>query len=141
MLRFILGGVALAVTGYGVKKYFEDESNCQEFENSVCGWIDKVEEKTDKFSDFASNAIDKLDAGYDAMNVAHSKLGTRTATIENYETIVQTKLANFDILQEEYGSADLTTLAIESQSLENTYTALYSTINKINSLSLVQYLS
>ena len=45
MLRFILGGVALAVTGYGVKKYFEDESNCQEFENSVCGWIDKVEEK------------------------------------------------------------------------------------------------
>ena len=88
-----------------------------------------------------SNAIDKLDAGYDAMNVAHSKLGTRTATIENYETIVQTKLTNFNILQEEYGSADLTTLAIESQSLENTYTALYSTINKINSLSLVQYLS
>ena len=36
MLRFILGGVALAVTGYGVKKYFEDETNCQEFENSVC---------------------------------------------------------------------------------------------------------
>ncbi len=88
-----------------------------------------------------SNAIDKLDAGYDAMNVAHSKLGTRTATIENYETIVQTKLTNFNILQEEYGSADLTTLAIESQSLENTYTALYSTINKVNSLSLVQYLS
>lgn len=88
-----------------------------------------------------SNALDKLDAGYDAMNVAHSKLGTRTATIENYETIVQTKLTNFNILQEEYGSADLTTLAIESQSLENTYTALYSTINKVNSLSLVQYLS
>ena len=61
MLRFILGGVALAVTGYGVKKYFEDESNCQEFENSVCGWIDKVEEKTDEFFDYASNAIDKLD--------------------------------------------------------------------------------
>ena len=61
MLRFILGGVALAVTGYGVKKYFEDESNCQEFENSVCDLIDKVEEKTDKFFDYASNAIDKLD--------------------------------------------------------------------------------
>ena len=59
MLRFILGGVALAVTGYGVKKYFEDESNCQEFENSVCDLIDKVEEKTDKFFDYASNAIDK----------------------------------------------------------------------------------
>ena len=61
MLRLILGGVALAVTGYGVKKYFEDESNCQEFENSVCGLIDKVEKKTDEFFDYASNAIDKLD--------------------------------------------------------------------------------
>ena len=88
-----------------------------------------------------SNAIDKLDSGYDAMNLAHSKLGTRTASIENYESIVQTKLTNFTIFQEEYASADLTTLAIESQSLENTYTALYSTINKINSLSLVKYLS
>ena len=59
MLPFILGGVALAVTGYGVKKYFEDETNCQEFDNSVCSLIDKAEEKTDKFFDYASNAIDK----------------------------------------------------------------------------------
>ena len=59
MLRFILGGVALAVTGYGVKKYFEDETNCQEFDNSVCNLIDKAEEKTDKFFDYSSNDIDK----------------------------------------------------------------------------------
>ena len=59
MLRFILGGVALAVTGYGVKKYFEDETNCQEFDNSVCSLIDKAEEKADKFFDYASNDIDK----------------------------------------------------------------------------------
>ena len=61
MLRFILGGVALAVTGYGVKKYFEDESNCEKFEDSVCGLIDKAEEKTENFFDFASNAIYKTD--------------------------------------------------------------------------------
>ena len=51
MLRFILNNIALAITNYNVKKYFEDETNCQEFENSVCGWIDKVEEKTDEFFD------------------------------------------------------------------------------------------
>ena len=61
MLRFILGGVALAVTGYGVKKYFEDETNCQEFDNSVCNLIDKAEEKTDKFFDYANEKIDELD--------------------------------------------------------------------------------
>ena len=35
MIPFILGGVALAVTGYGVKKYLEDESNCKELEDTV----------------------------------------------------------------------------------------------------------
>ena len=46
MIPFILGGVALAVTGYGVKKYLEDESNCKELEDTVCSWIDKVENKS-----------------------------------------------------------------------------------------------
>jgi len=95
----------------------------------------------DEADTILSDALDKLNSAYDSMNIAHSKLGTRTASIENYESIVQTKLTNFTILQEEYASADLTSLAIESQALENTYTALYSTINKVNSLSLVQYLN
>lgn len=88
-----------------------------------------------------SDALDKLNSAYDSMNIAHSKLGTRTASIDNYESIVETKITNFTVLQEEYASADLTSLAIESQALENTYTALYSTINKVNNLSLVQYLN
>lgn len=88
-----------------------------------------------------SNSLDKIKTGYDTMNVSHAKLGTRTSSIENYESIVTAKLTNFNILQENYSGADLTALAVESQSLESTYTALYSTINKINNLSLVKYLS
>lgn len=88
-----------------------------------------------------SSSIEKLDLGFDTVNISHSKLGTRTSTIENYASIVQAKLTNLSILEENYSGADLTKLAIESQSLENTYTALYSTINKINNLSLVKYLS
>ena len=59
MIPFILGGVALAVTGYGVKKYLEDESNCKELEDTVCSWIDKVENKTDEFFDYANSKIDE----------------------------------------------------------------------------------
>ena len=92
-------------------------------------------------SQIISSTLDKIVSNYDTMNASHAKLGTRTASIENYENIVQTKLTNFTILQETYASADLTALAIESQSLESTYTALYSTINKINNLSLVKYLN
>lgn len=92
-------------------------------------------------NDILSNALDKVESAYDTINLTHANLGIRTASIENYENIVQAKLTNFNILQENYASADLTALAIESQSLESTYTALYSTINKINNLSLVKYLN
>ena len=95
----------------------------------------------DEANTILSNSLDKIKTGYDTMNVSHAKLGTRTASIENYESIVTAKLTNFNILQENYSGADLTALAVESQSLESTYTALYSTINKINNLSLVKYLS
>lgn len=95
----------------------------------------------DEATTILSTALDKFEKAYDAMNTTHAKLGTRTASIDNYENTVQTKLTNLKIFQETYSSADLTTLAVESQSLQNTYTALYSTINKINNLSLVNYLN
>ena len=49
MIPFILGGIALVVTGYGIKKYLEDENNCKKLENIVCCWIDKVENKISTF--------------------------------------------------------------------------------------------
>lgn len=95
----------------------------------------------DEASELLSSSLEKIVKAYDNINLNHGILGTRTSSINNYENIIQTKLTNFNILQETYSSADLTSLAIESQSLESTYTALYSTINKINNLSLVKYLS
>ena len=95
----------------------------------------------DEATTLLSDALSTVTNAYDTMNITHAKLGTRTASIENYESIVQSKLTNFNLLQENYSAADLTALAIESQSLESTYTALYSTISKINNLSLVKYLS
>lgn len=95
----------------------------------------------DEADTLLSDALEKVSNVYDTISISHAKLGIRTASIENYEDIVQTKLSNFDILQENYSAADLTALAIESQSLESTYTALYSTINKVNNLSLVKYLN
>jgi flagellar hook-associated protein 3 FlgL len=91
-------------------------------------------------NDILSNSLSKIESAYDNVNLNHSILGIRTSYIDNYEQITETKLTNFNILYENYSGADLTALAIESKSLENTYTALYSTINKINNLSLVNYL-
>lgn len=92
-------------------------------------------------SSLLSSALEKFEQAYDNTNTSHAKLGIRTSLIETYGESVQSKLTNYTLLEEQYSSADLTALAIESQSLENTYTALYSTINKINDLSLVKYIS
>lgn len=94
----------------------------------------------DEANTILSTSAEKIDNAYDNANLAHSQLGIRTASIENYQSIVQSKVTNFKLIQESVSKADLTALAVESQALENTYTALYSTINKVNNLSLVKYL-
>lgn len=137
----------------GTYKVTNSTSSTLESKHSIFDYLDKITNALkqqdsngnsiteDEATTILSSALDKFETAYDAINTTHAKLGTRTASIENYENIVQTKLTNFNLLQENYSSADLTTLAIESQSLQNTYTALYSTINKINNLSLVNYLN
>lgn len=95
----------------------------------------------DEASSVLSSVQEKLSLAYNSQNVSHSIVGTRTNTISNYSEIIQSKITNLEVLENEYASADLTSLAVEAQSLENTYTALYSTINRVNSLSLVQYLN
>lgn len=91
-------------------------------------------------SELLSNSLDKFESAYENLNIFHSILGSRNASIDNYENIVQTKLTHYAVLEQEFAAADLTALAVESQALENTYTALYSTISKVNSLSLVNYI-
>ena len=88
-----------------------------------------------------SKSLDKINSAYSAMNVAHSIVGSRTNLIENYGNVIQSKLTNLSVLELEYAGADLTSLALKSQALENTYTSLYYTISKVNSLSLMKYLS
>ncbi len=54
MLPFFLGGVALAATGYGVKKFFDDDENRDKLEDILikgCDWIDEVDKKAEEFFD------------------------------------------------------------------------------------------
>lgn len=88
-----------------------------------------------------SVALENIESAFDNVNIAHSIVGSSTSLIENYGDVIQTKITNYTIFEEEYAAADLTELAMQSQALENTYTALYSTINRVNNLSLVNYLS
>lgn len=88
-----------------------------------------------------STGIDEMNSVYNAANHAHGQLGGRNATFEAaYERVVS-KLTHYNILSVENSSADLTKVAIEAKQLELTYTSLYSTISKMNSLSLVNFIN
>jgi hypothetical protein len=63
MLRLVLGGVALAATGYGLKKYIEKNDKYYEMEDigfKITDGIDAAAEKTDDFFNYLIEIVDSL---------------------------------------------------------------------------------
>lgn len=90
--------------------------------------------------DLLREALGQVDEAFTSMNVGHAKLGGRNKVFEISLERVSTKLTQYNILSQEVGAADLSKVAVEAKALELTYTALYSTINKTNELSLVNFI-
>ena len=78
---------------------------------------------------------------YDSTNIAHAELGGRNRIIEIANESVAAKQVHYNILLQETNGADMSRLALESKSLEMTYQALYSTVSKMHSLSLLNYMN
>lgn len=90
--------------------------------------------------DIISNSIEQTTNQFDATNIGHGELGGRNAVFEAaYETL-QTQETNYNILIQQTGGADTAKLALELAALELTYQSLYSTISKMNDLTLLNYL-
>ncbi|MEA3499307.1 MAG: hypothetical protein U9R16_09635 [Campylobacterota bacterium] len=77
---------------------------------------------------------------YNATNIGHGELGGRNNVFEVAYDKILTQETHYNILIQETDGADMAKLAMESKSLEMTYQALYSTISKMNQLSLVNFL-
>ena len=86
------------------------------------------------------NGLEQTTEQYSATNIGHGELGGRNAVFENaYDTLLAQE-TNYNILIQETGGADVAKLAMESAALEVTYQSLYTTISKMNQLSLINYL-
>ncbi len=83
--------------------------------------------------------LDTIKGAYDAANVAHAKLGARNNIFNNALDNVKTQLTHFNILYQDTAGVDLAKVAMESKALEMTYSALYTTISKMNDLSLIKF--
>lgn len=61
MVPFIIGGIALAATGYGVKKYLENDDNRNKVIDKLddaYDWLDKTEQKGLEFFDNLEKKVD-----------------------------------------------------------------------------------
>ena len=85
--------------------------------------------------------MNDIDKAFSAITVSHAELGGRNKTFEVSLERLSSKLTHYNILSQELGAADLSKVAMEAKSLELTYTALYSTISKMNQLSLVNFMN
>lgn len=125
---------------------FEARSSIFDLLDTITNALNKEDSAGNLISDDeASSILDESQAAfsdaYDALNVSHSKLGSKNQMFELSLERVTAKLTQYNILSQEIGAVDLAEVAIESKNLELTYTALYSTIQKTNELSLVNFLN
>jgi len=90
--------------------------------------------------DILKNSLSQATKQYDASNIGHAELGGRNNIFNISLEKINTKLVHYNILQQEVGGADMSKLAMESKSLEMTYQALYSTVAKMHSLSLLNFI-
>jgi len=97
--------------------------------------IDKQDiDKTLNFS------LDHTTRQYEATNIGHAELGGRNNIFNISLERIDSKLVHYNILMQKTSGADMSKLAMESKSLEMTYQALYSTVSKMHSLSLLNYI-
>jgi len=91
-------------------------------------------------NDILSNALEDEQSQYDATNIGHGELGGRNAVFENAIVTLEAQATNYNILIQQTGGADVAKLALETAALDLTYQSLYTTISKMNQLSLINYL-
>ncbi len=128
---------------YGIK--FEAKGSTFDVMDKIINALNQVDSNGDAISadeaeESLREGLSEISEAFDAANAGHSQLGGRNRVFEISLDRVSTKLTQYNILSQEIGAADLSKVAVEAKALELTYTALYSTINKMNELSLVNFI-
>jgi len=124
---------------------FEARTSIFDLLDDMINTLNKVDSDGNALDDATRDELlgsvqDSFSDAYDSLNVAHANLGAKNEMFEVSLSNISSKLTEYNILSQEVGASDLTKLALESKSLEITYTALYSTIQKTNELSLINFI-
>eukprot|EP00768_Dysnectes_brevis_P008709 gnl/Dysnectes_brevis/8090_a14183_300.p1 GENE.gnl/Dysnectes_brevis/8090_a14183_300~~gnl/Dysnectes_brevis/8090_a14183_300.p1 ORF type:complete len:422 (+),score=-91.54 gnl/Dysnectes_brevis/8090_a14183_300:209-1474(+) len=88
-----------------------------------------------------SNGLEQNAKQFDATNIGHGELGGRNNIFNIANEKLTSQKTHYDILIQKTAGADTAKLAMESKALELTYQSLYTTIGKMNKLSLLNYIN
>jgi len=88
-----------------------------------------------------SNGLEQNAQQFDATNIGHGELGGRNNIFNIANEKLTSQKTHYDILIQKTAGADTAKLAMESKALELTYQSLYTTIGKMNKLSLLNYIN
>ena len=88
-----------------------------------------------------SGGLEQTKNQFDASNIGHGELGGRNNIFNIAYDKLLTQETHYNILIQETGGADLAKLSLESKALELTYQSLYTTISKMNNLSLLNHIN
>lgn len=132
------------LTADGTK--FEAKTSIFDLIDNVVNALNKVDSNGNPISmedakELIAEGLEEVSKAYDAVNITHAELGAKNKVFEVSLERVTSKLTQYNVLSQELGAANLTEVAVKAKALELTYTALYSTINKTNQLSLVNFLN
>ncbi len=117
MLRYILGGVALAATGYGVKKYFEtDLSIFDTFRNSTSQYEQKTNYSDSSQSEILSELKEPIEKFEKALNSLYSGvLKELRIAVNEIDNLSQDEFCvEFESSQKNYNFTSLNDEIIES---------------------------
>lgn len=124
---------------------FEAKTNIFDKIDKIVNALNKVDDVGNPITQAQSDAslsssLEEINKAYDSVNIAHAELGGRNKVFEISQEKVSSKLTQYNVMYQEVGGADLAKAAVQAKALEMTFNALYSTINKTNELSLVNFI-
>lgn len=92
MLPLLIGGVALAATGYGVKKYFESDENCEKAQEVLfksCEWLDEASEKSDQFFDELNQYVEEYFASNEAEIEDDDEVEDKVFNVQEFQKCIE----------------------------------------------------
>lgn len=128
--------------------YFDDlnkiinalEGHVTQLDGTKGGEIGTTSADESFIDDLVRTGLENTSKQYDASNIGHGELGGRNNVFEGAIEKLMVQETHYNILIQETNGADMAKLAMESKALQMSYQALYTTISKMNELSLLNFI-